>query len=186
MKAIKINKIRSNTIIMVLIPYIEFYVNLLEYCRDHSGSRMVQKRFEESNDEEKYVMIEILNPHIYQLAKDVFGNYVIQKILENQEGRSVIIHQLEGFIYELSLHMYGCRVIQKAIELADNKDNIKIYNEVQHGLIKFIDDQNGNHVLQRLIERLSHDYKRRIVCGLMDKVYITYIDHVFMSSSIRM
>jgi hypothetical protein len=86
MKAIKINKIRNNTIIMVFITYIEFYVNLLEYYR---------------------------------------------------------------------------------------------YNEVQHGLIKFIDDQNGNHVLQRLIAGLSHDHKRRIARGLMNKLNITYIDHVF-------
>jgi hypothetical protein len=158
-------------IVMVSIFNLEFYVNLVEYCRDHSGSRMVQKRFEESSDEEKYVIIEIITPHIYQLSKDVFGNYVIQKLLDHQEGRYIIIHQLEGFIYELSLHMYGCRVIQKAIELADNRENIKIYNEIQHGLIKFIEDQNGNHVLQRLIERLPNDYKRKIIRALKEKVW---------------
>lgn len=55
------------------------------------------------------------------LAKDVFGNYVIQKIFDNNidnDKITRIMKSLEGHIQELTLHMYGCRVIQKAIEVS--------------------------------------------------------------------
>ena len=53
------------------------------------------------------------------LIQDVFGNYVIQKLLEfgTTSQRATLIHQLIGHMVELSMHMYGCRVVQKAIEL---------------------------------------------------------------------
>ena len=50
--------------------------------------------------------------------RDVFGNFVVQMILEYGEQQSIdtlfgcIIHQVP----ELSVDKYGCRVIQKAIE----------------------------------------------------------------------
>jgi hypothetical protein len=95
--------------------------HLLEYCRDHSGSRLIQKKYESGSDEEKNQIFEKLFPHTLNLAKDVFGNYVIQKILDNNknepEKNNRIMSSLEGYIHELTLHMYGCRVIQKAIEV---------------------------------------------------------------------
>lgn len=50
--------------------------------------------------------------------RDVFGNFVVQMILEYGEQQSIdtlfscIIHQVP----DLSVDKYGCRVIQKAIE----------------------------------------------------------------------
>jgi pumilio RNA-binding family len=95
--------------------------NLIEYCKDHSGSRLIQKRYESGTDDEKNQIFDKISTNILSLAKDVFGNYVIQKILDNntvdQEKNSKIMTALEGNIQELTLHMYGCRVIQKAIEV---------------------------------------------------------------------
>jgi len=95
--------------------------HLIEYCKDHSGSRLIQKKYECGTDEEKTQIFDKIFPHTLNLAKDVFGNYVIQKILDNntldQEKNSQIMESLEGHIHELTLHMYGCRVIQKAIEV---------------------------------------------------------------------
>ncbi len=51
----------------------------------------------------------------------MFGNYVIQKILEygTKEQKKHISTILLGRVKELSLDMYGCRVIQKAIEVGE-------------------------------------------------------------------
>jgi len=96
--------------------------NLIEYCKDHSGSRLIQKRYETGTDDEKNQIFDKISSNILSLAKDVFGNYVIQKILDNntvdQEKNAKIMASLEGNIQELTLHMYGCRVIQKAIEVS--------------------------------------------------------------------
>jgi hypothetical protein len=141
-------------------------VNILDYCRDHSGSRIVQRKFEESTEEEKNQIMEVLLPHIYSLAKDLFGNYVIQKILEYShlsKRKTQIMRELEGKIAELTLHMYGCRVIQKSIEIVDVEDARKIFREVKHLTLKCIEDQNGNHVIQKLIERLPTEDNLEII-----------------------
>ena len=51
--------------------------------------------------------------------QDVFGNYVIQRILERQEDSEVqlLFELMCGHIQDLALNMYGCRVVQSALEV---------------------------------------------------------------------
>lgn len=42
----------------------------------------MQQRLEEASDEEKQVLFVELMTEIHRLMKDVFGNYVIQKMFE--------------------------------------------------------------------------------------------------------
>ena len=48
----------------------------------------------------------------------VFGNFVLQKLLEigSVEVKRVFAEQLVGDVLRLSLHAHGCRVIQKVLE----------------------------------------------------------------------
>jgi len=61
---------------------------------------------------------EVLEEH-QKLMKDVFGNYVIQKMFEygNASQRQSLFLELKGKVYNLSQDQYGCRVIQKALEV---------------------------------------------------------------------
>jgi pumilio RNA-binding family len=148
-------------------------LNAVDYCKDHSGSRIVQRKFEEGSEEDKDKILDVLLPHLYTLTKDVFGNYVIQKILEHShlsKRKNLIFKQLEGNIHELSMHMYGCRVIQKAVEIIDLEDVKKIFKEVKNHIKKCIEDQNGNHVIQKLIERLPHEDNVEIIKAMKGKV----------------
>jgi len=54
--------------------------------------------------------------------KDVFGNYVIQKILEKgaPKHKRELFEKIKGNVANLSLHTYGCRVVQKALEELKN------------------------------------------------------------------
>ena len=58
---------------------------------------------------------ELVPAHSLQLTQDVFGNYVIQKLLEHTTPaqKAMIGNTLEGHVLPLSLQMYGCRVVQK-------------------------------------------------------------------------
>lgn len=147
--------------------------NLIEFCKDHSGSRLVQKRYEEGTDEDKEKIFDKLEVEILPLAKDVFGNYVIQKILDfsNASQRKSIIKKMKGKIHELAMHMYGCRVIQKAIDLADVDDILDYLEELSDFIIKSIEDQNGNHVIQKLIERLPRGEHNDILNAIKGRVY---------------
>ena len=81
--------------------------------KDHSGRRLIQKQYQEGNDEIRNKIFEKLKPEILNLSKDIFGNYAIQKVLEfkDNEKNNFIMESLKGKVYELSLHMYGCRVM---------------------------------------------------------------------------
>eukprot|EP00954_Amorphochlora_amoebiformis_P010449 816503-Amorphochlora_amoeboformis.AAC.1 len=60
-----------------------------------------------------------LYPEVQRLCSDVFGNYVIQKMLEygTSEQKKKLAKELRGNILTLSLQMYGCRVVQKNVHV---------------------------------------------------------------------
>jgi len=137
--------------------------------KDHSGSRLVQKKYEEEDSDIKNRIFEKFKPEILNLSKDIFGNYAIQKVLESKdkEKNDFIMEALKGKIYELSLHMYGCRVMQQLITVIDEKYLSQITLELKDHFAKCIEDQNGNHVIQKLIERLKPGENN----GIYDVVY---------------
>jgi hypothetical protein len=147
--------------------------NIIEFCKDHSGSRLVQKRFEEGSEEEREKIFSKIENEIMPLSKDVFGNYVIQKVLDyaEPEHKQLIIKKLKGKIHELAMHMYGCRVIQKAVDIADEEDILDYLNELSDYITKSIEDQNGNHVIQKLIERLPKGSHGKILRAIKGKVF---------------
>ena len=142
--------------------------------KDHSGSRLVQRKYEEGNEETRNRIFEKFKPEILNLSKDIFGNYAIQKVLESKdaEKNNFIMESLKGKIYELSLHMYGCRVMQQLITVIDEKYLPQITLELKDHFAKCIEDQNGNHVIQKLIERLKKGENN----GIYDVVYKNIVE----------
>lgn len=55
-------------------------------------------------------------------------------------------------VLALSLQMYGCRVIQKALEVATLEQQLAIVQELEGHVMRCVRDQNGNHVIQKIIE----------------------------------
>ena len=56
--------------------------NLFEFCKDQLGSRRIQLFFEKATEEEKEKLFIKIENQLLFLIKDVFGNYVVQKMLE--------------------------------------------------------------------------------------------------------
>ncbi|CAD6933044.1 unnamed protein product [Tilletia controversa] len=85
---------------------------------------------------------------------DVFGNYVIQKVLQygTPEQRKLVLHTMQGQIVNLSLGTYGCRVVQKALEVLELEDQIIVAEELRGFVHACVKDQNANHVIQKVIE----------------------------------
>jgi pumilio RNA-binding family len=54
-----------------------------------------------------------------QYAKDIFGNYVVQKVIEKGtvQQRLKMFNKLRQHFYDLSKHNFGCRVMQKILEV---------------------------------------------------------------------
>lgn len=88
----------------------------------------MQQRLEEANEDEKQVLFnEIIDsrcfmtgePNSHKLMKDVFGNYVVQKMFEfgTPNQRKLLFLDIKGSILSLSCDQYGCRVVQKALDV---------------------------------------------------------------------
>ncbi|CCO27658.1 Maternal protein pumilio OS=Drosophila melanogaster GN=pum PE=1 SV=2 [Rhizoctonia solani AG-1 IB] len=131
-----------------------------EFCGDQHGSRFIQQKLETATEEEKEAVFSELAPGSFlSLMTDVFGNYVVQKLIEfgSVEQRDILVSLMEGHMLSLSLQMYGCRVVQKAIECISNEQQIAFVREIEVDVMRCVKDANGNHVIQKLIERVSPD-----------------------------
>lgn len=144
----------------------------LEFCKDQVGSRFIQEVIPKTDDEVIIEFYNEINDHVYQLMVDVFGNYVIQKLLEtikNEDIGSKIMEHIKGNVETLTMSQYGCRIIQKALCNLSLEHKMIIANELKHTDIKeCINDQNGNHVIQKAIENIPMERIMFIVDQLRD------------------
>ena len=78
---------------------------------------------------------------------------MFQKIFERglEEQKKILLTALWGNIVNFSLHAYGCRVVQKAIECQKGVQEIesKFIDEIMKSPLLLIENQNGNHVVQK-------------------------------------
>ncbi|KAH8612078.1 putative Pumilio family RNA binding repeat [Trypanosoma vivax] len=129
-------------------------LHIVSLCKEQDGSRLVQCLL---NDPKNVNLIfNELFPRVHDLITDVFGNYVLQKLLDTlpSEGDMCqqLIEQVSGKLKEYSFQMYGCRVVQKILEKALPSKRAEVFIELKDSLIDCIFDQNANHVAQKLIE----------------------------------
>lgn len=57
-------------------------MSIFDMCQDQNGSRSIQQQFEMGTDQDKEAIYMAIQDNILSLMKDVFGNYVVQKIFE--------------------------------------------------------------------------------------------------------
>lgn len=88
---------------------IDIKENVVEFCKDQNGSRFVQQRLEVGVDDEKEIVASEVLPVIDQLRNDVFGNYVVQKLLDfgTDKMKHALRGTLSGEMVPLSMQMYG-------------------------------------------------------------------------------
>jgi len=148
--------------------------NLLEACKDQNGSRIIQQYFEKADREEKERIFQQIIAHGYSLMADMFGNYVIQKILElgTIQQKLKIYEIMKGKIFMLSQHTYSCRVIQKALEEFKNNGPVQdeMLRELSTDIICLVEDQNGNHVIQKCIETIPSEKLKFIIDQVTEKI----------------
>ncbi|KAL9602862.1 MAG: hypothetical protein Q9219_001557 [cf. Caloplaca sp. 3 TL-2023] len=153
----------------------DIYGYIVEFSGDQHGSRFIQQKLETANSDEKDQAFREILPNAMQLMTDVFGNYVIQKFFEhgNQSQKKVLANQMKGHILALSLQMYGCRVVQKALEHILTDQQASLIGELQKDkqVMRCVKDQNGNHVVQKAIERIPAAHIQFIVNAFTGQVH---------------
>lgn len=122
--------------------------------KDQEGSRFIQKRLELSTDEEWIWLVKHIK--VKELCTDLFGNYVIQKLIENRDCHAYITQYLEGCYKEMSVNAFGCRVVQRLLDEDVNGGGEyyhRIADELKAHILDLVYDSNGNHVVQKIVER---------------------------------
>jgi mRNA-binding protein PUF3 len=150
----------------------DIYNHVVEFSGDQAGSRFIQNEIAQANSEEKQRVFSEIIVDARQLMTDVFGNYVIQKFFEfgDQTQKRLLANTMKGHISELSTNTYGCRVVQKvrlnctysctqsnnqqALEHVLTEQQIELIRELQKEVLYCVKNANGNHVIQKAIERI--------------------------------
>jgi len=151
--------------------------HVVEFCQDRNGSRFIQQRLKVADASEKQLIMTEVLPFVRVLRNDVFGNYVVQKLLEHGtiDMKSKLRETLIGEMLSLSLQMYGCRVIKKSLEVLPDEDIFPLLAEFHGNVITCIHVKNGNHVMQKSVEVLSNKAKN---AGSQGPIYSDQIEFI--------
>jgi hypothetical protein len=127
-------------------------------CKDQHGCRFLQKKLEEQNPKIVEIIFNEVYDHMVVLMTDPFGNYLCQKLLEycTEQQRTAIIEKVATELVSISKNMHGTRAVQKMIEYINSPVQINlIRNALRSSVVGLIQDLNGNHVIQRCLNKLS-------------------------------
>ena len=170
----------NNINIKNIVPYTlqretdEFLKNVSSYIKDQQGCRYIQKKIGE-NPEISNNLFDILYNDIIIMSKDLFGNYVIQKILENIKPNYLIkfIELISKDFYNLAISIYGTRVVQKALEIVSKKtytSDKEIYDQCFKNLNKYITENivslssnnNSSHIIIKYLNEIKYPQNEQL------------------------
>ncbi|KAG7285188.1 hypothetical protein NEMBOFW57_009809 [Staphylotrichum longicolle] len=127
-------------------------------CKDQHGCRYLQKQLENRIPDQIHMIWLETNQHVVELMTDPFGNYLCQKLLEycNDDERTVLIQNATSSMVPIALNQHGTRALQKMIEHVTTQVQINLIVEaLRNQVVELIQDLNGNHVIQKCLNKLS-------------------------------
>ncbi|PUZ67141.1 hypothetical protein GQ55_3G409200 [Panicum hallii var. hallii] len=134
-------------------------------AKDQNGCRFLQRIFTEGSQEDAQKVFDGVIEHIDELMVDPFGNYLVQKLLEqcNDDQKMHILYEITempGQLIEVACNMHGTRVVQKVIETISTSAEVSlVVSALSSGAITLMMDANGSHVAHRCLQKLSPEYK---------------------------
>lgn len=168
----------SAQIVQILRPHVS------ELVVDNCGCRVIQKLFGKMPiDQLRPIATEILQ-YAKDLAKNQYGNYVVQNILEAKQPEyvSALIKSFIGYFYEFSMHKFASNVIEKCIRGSTPEQQQVIFADIIgpsgnyniERIKNLVCDQFGNYVIQRIIE-FGTDSQKSIIYDVVSEFYYDYV-----------
>jgi pumilio RNA-binding family len=136
--------------------------HIVEFACDQEGSRLIQSLAEDSFSLSA-IFCEV-HDSLPMLVSHQFGNYCAQRLLElgQPTHKLAVMGALKGRMVQLAMDTYGCRVIQRALDTFTDEtvdEMVALAHELDRHIPELVIDQNGNHVVQKLMDRLPpHRY----------------------------
>ncbi|WVQ71883.1 hypothetical protein IAR50_001425 [Cryptococcus sp. DSM 104548] len=109
-----------------------FIGHVEELAKHPYGCRVLQKTFENLDEDMKRALLDEMHQCVLTLTEDQFGNYVVQSVITmgRPEDRNKVIDQLKGRIIQLACHKFASNVVEKAITHADPADKRALIDEL--------------------------------------------------------
>lgn len=142
--------------------------------RDQVGCRLLQQSLDEDGPEAATAILQEGLPFLAEAMTDPFGNYLFQKILEkvNSEERLKLISTVSARLVNAALNLHGTRSVQKVVEVAANDDRAAeiVTRWLAPAVARLCIDSHGNHVVQRVLQRLPHPHAKFVFDAVANAV----------------
>lgn len=164
------------------VPLAQLHGEILRLAKDQYGCRFLQKRIDEnvvtnhavrvSNFETIFNEIHTL---FYELIIDPFGNYLIQKLIDycDETNLNLILEILQYNLFLISINQHGTRALQKVIDRMNNNYQLSLLIKgLKPYIIELIKDLNGNHVIQKILNKYSPENCQFIYDSIIDDLLV--------------
>lgn len=145
------------------VPLVQIKLEILKLLKDQYGCRFLQKKIDENiiaNYQVRLANFEVIfkqiYPHMYELIIDPFGNYLIQKLIGycTEANLDLILEILQYNLFQISINQHGTRALQKIIDNLNNAHQLQLLTQgLRPYIIELIKDLNGNHVIQKILNK---------------------------------
>lgn len=153
-----------------------FYGRVYDLSTHPYGCRVIQRMLEHWDRELKAPLLDELMTYTEQLARDQYGNYVLQHVLQHTRKYSfVIIQAVADNILPFSKHKFASNVVERCFSTAleaqrDILLDAVIGNQNSSPLVSMVRDQYGNYVIQKMLETLTYGQRNRLIVKIKEYV----------------
>lgn len=154
-----------------------FYNRVYDLSTHPYGCRVIQRMLEHCTPQIKSHLLDELMMFADQLAKDQYGNYVLQHVLQhsNTECTDKIIRAVAANILPFSKHKFASNVVERAFVSTDQRQrgillDAVIGNAETSPLVSMVRDQYGNYVIQKMLETLNTQQRNKLIRKISDYV----------------
>ncbi|EAZ63156.2 protein necessary for high temperature growth, partial [Scheffersomyces stipitis CBS 6054] len=177
------NKIDKDYIASISkVPLVQLKSDILRLSKDQYGCRFLQKKIDENlipNYQTRLNNFEVIfaqiHPYLYELIIDPFGNYLIQKLIVycNESNLNLILQILQYNLFQISINQHGTRALQKIIDNLNNQYQLNLLIKgMKPYIIELIKDLNGNHVIQKILNKYPPSDCQFIYDSIIEGLYV--------------
>lgn len=131
-------------------------MNVLELARDQCGCRYLQRKLDEGTADSFAQIFGPVCAHAAELMMDPFGNYLMQKVMGccTVEQLDAVLISAGPALCAVAVDQHGTRALQKLIErISTRKQRMLLERYLAPYVVALIGDLNGNHVIQKCVQR---------------------------------
>lgn len=140
----------------------DFNGEIYSLCKDQHGCRFLQRQLDLGQEGKGDIAATMIFNEIYlkivELMTDPFGNYLIQKLFENVsvDQRIILVKNAAPAFIRIALDPHGTRALQKLVEcISTEEESQLIINSLSPHIVSLSRDLNGNHVVQKCLQKLK-------------------------------